>query len=256
MDKEAVIRLQERFGIAHDSFRESAYPRLMGGWTRIVDTRQTSPHYKESGLYAALYSRESPDAQGSEKEFILAFRGYDEPEDFDDMLHITMDQIPDQVADGYHFARAMIAQYNIPPRKLECVGHSMGGYLSKAVGLLLQSETIHAFNSPGIDQDSLPMLSALRRNFIAHANDVDEDEIRRTVLAVVSSEDHIARMGDHHGRVVAVPTADYHHRLSPLEDAIIKHFINPEEHEQHPRAVPAKFPSAWQHFRHIMTPKN
>lgn len=252
MDKSAVLSLQERFGIAHDCFRDQSYPALMGGWRRLTDTQATSPHYKESGLYAALYARQVSTPSGDVTRYAIGFRGYDEPEDFDDMVHITMDSIPDQVADGFHFARMVIEKYQITPGELECVGHSLGGYLSKAVGLMLQSKEIYAFNSPRLDKESLPMLSRLRRSFVEHADDIHEFEITSSVVSVVSQHDRLPKVGDFAGREILVSTDNYHHRLPSLEEAFVRAFIPPEEHTTHPRAVPKKFLSAWNHFLKII----
>ena len=155
LSKAELGSVQQRFALASDVYNDNAPAHaLNGGWQRIM-TAADVPGLAERGFYGAVYKR----TINGKDEHVVAFRGMDGVKDLDDVALLAIGKAPNQLSDAYHFVTEASRKIGFNPASAEYVGHSMGGYLSKAVGLLNGSKKITAFNSPGLfneDMQGLP----------------------------------------------------------------------------------------------------
>lgn len=208
--------IKERFALASDVYSDKLSTKAAAqGWQRVM-TADDVPGITKGGLYAALYKR----TVNGKDEHVMAFRGMDGIRDWDDVAKLALGRRPDQVEDGYRFAKEAIKKFNLNPNDIEYVGHSMGGYLSKAVGLMTDSKKIYAFNSPGLfkrDLEGLP--KQIMREFGENKADITEKSIFDKVLSINSKWDPVTWIGNLTGKTVSLFTEGRPHKLSSLENS-------------------------------------
>ncbi|QQG35460.1 MAG: hypothetical protein HYS17_07905 [Micavibrio aeruginosavorus] len=208
-----VGSVRERFAIAGDVYENSPRKMLAGGWHRVMSS-QDVPETQRGGFYGALYKR----TLNGKDQYVIAFRGMDGLRDLDDVARLMLGGAPEQLKDAYKFAKEAMIQHNIDPADVEYVGHSMGGYLSKAVGLMLDSPKIYSFNGPGLFERDLKALPRqIMREFGENKADITESRVLERVLSVNSKWDPVSWLGKLTGRTVSIETEGRPHKLSSLE---------------------------------------
>lgn len=205
--------VRERFAIASDVYENSSKKMLAGGWHRVMSS-QDVPETESSGFYGALYKRNL----NGRDQYVIAFRGMDGLRDLDDAARLALGRTPGQLNDAYKFTKEAIARHNINPADVEYVGHSMGGYLSKAVGLMMDSPKMYSFNGPGLFQRDLKNLpKKIMSEFGENKADITENRVAERVLSVNSKWDPVSWLGSLTGRTVNIETEGRPHKLSSLE---------------------------------------
>lgn len=208
-----VKSVRERFAIASDVYENSSRKMLAGGWHRIMSS-QDAPETEESGFSGALYKR----TLNGRDQYVMAFRGMDGLHDLDDVVKLAFGKVPPQLRDAYKFTKQAMERHNINPADIEYVGHSMGGYLSKAVGLMLDSPKIYSFNGPGLfERDLKGLPRQIMREFGENKADITESSVAERVLSVNSRWDPVSWLGKLTGRTVNIETEGRPHKLSSLE---------------------------------------
>ncbi len=215
LDKSELASVKERFAVASDVYDDAKHSshQLAGGWQRIFDSSEV-PGLNNGGFYGSLYKR----TINGRDEHIIAFRGMDGFKDLDDVANLAVGRIPGQFADAYKFTKIVTEKFNLDPAKTEYIGHSMGGYLAKAVGVLNDSRKIYSYNGPGLFHDDLHGLPArVKKEFGENKADLTEERIERSVTSINSKFDVVSWIGKISGKTIEVPTHGRQHQLSSLE---------------------------------------
>lgn len=222
IDVDYANHVQQRLAVALDVYNETSTEELPGGWRRSFDNSAMPGN--NGGLFAAVYERTVRD----NPEYMIAFRGFDGLQDIDDIARIKLGGLPGQVFNALAFSRTMADAHNVPMANIEYVGHSLGGYLARAVGVVAESDHIQAFNSPGLYRKDLEQLSDLRRTFNAQAPDITPAEIDRRVQNLNSESDFASMFGPLQGAKLVIPTERKHHSIDTLKDAVSALFPPPD----------------------------
>lgn len=207
--------IKERFALAGDVYHDALDAKAAKeGWQRLM-TADDVPDLTKGGFYGALYKR----TVNGKEEHVIAFRGLDGFRDWDDVVKLALGRRPDQIEDAYRFAKEAIKKFNLNPENVEYAGHSMGGYLGKAVGLMMDSRKIYAFNSPGLFQRDLQGLpKQIERQFGENKADITEKSIWDRVLSINSKWDPVSWIGKFAGKTIDVMTdRSRPHNLKSLE---------------------------------------
>lgn len=209
--------VRQRFAVASDVYDEAnpASKPLPGGWRRVFSSAQV-PGLGDHGFDGALYTR----TVNGRDQHIFAFRGMDGWKDLDDVARLAFGKSPAQLKDAYKFVKIAAEKFGVDPSQAEYVGHSMGGYLSKAIGLLHRSPEIFAFNSPGLFRDDLKGLPRkIQEEFGETKSDITLNQIERSVTSINSKFDIVTWVGDISGNTIKVSTRGRQHQLSSLQDS-------------------------------------
>ena len=216
LSKSEVGSVKERFAVASDVYKDAdqASAALAGGWQRILNSEDI-PGLNDRGFYGSLYKR----TINGQDEHIIAFRGMDGIKDLDDVANLALGRSPAQLNDAYKFTKIAAEKFNLDTSKVEFVGHSMGGYLSKAVGLLNDSRKIFAFNSPGLFEEDLKGLpKRIMKEFNENKADITERRIENSVMSINSRFDIVSWVGEMSGKTIKLNTRGRQHELSGLEN--------------------------------------
>ncbi len=119
----------------------------------------------------------------------------------------------------------MVQKYAIPPDEIEILGHSMGGYLAKTVGLMIKASRILSISSPGLKREDFASLRKLAKiEFGENAADITKKRLDDTVTSIYSLEDWVPRVNNPrlHGKKLGLHTTEHHHSLHTLEAAFLK----------------------------------
>lgn len=209
--------VRQRFAVASDVYDEAnpASKPLPGGWRRVFSSSEVRG-LDDDGFDGALYAR----TVNGREQHIFAFRGMDGWKDLDDVTRLALGKSPAQLKDAYKFVKIASEKFGIDPSQAEYVGHSMGGYLSKAIGLLHRSPEIFAFNSPGLFRDDLKGLpQKILKEFGETKSDITLNQIERSVTSINSKFDIVTWVGDISGNTIKVSTRGRQHQLSSLQDS-------------------------------------
>ncbi len=216
LNKSQLGSVQQRFALASDVYNDSAPEhQLNGGWQRAFTSAEV-PGLGDRGFYGAVYKR----TIDGKDEHVIAFRGMDDIRDLDDVAELVLGTAPGQLSDAYRFAMEAAQKLKFNPASAEYIGHSMGGYLSKAVGLLNGSQKIMAFNSPGLfRQDPQELPRRIQEEFGENKADITMRQISESVLSIDSKFDFVSWLGSLRGNTLKISTRGRQHELSSLEES-------------------------------------
>lgn len=219
LSKAELGSVQQRFALASDVYKDQATDRpLNGGWQRVF-TAADVPGLEDRGFYGAVYKR----TINGKDEHIVAFRGVDSFKDIDDAALLAVGKAPRQLTDAYKFVGEAAKKLGFDPASAEYVGHSMGGYLSKAVGLLNSAQKITAFNSPGLFTEDLQGLPRrIEKEFGENKNDITMRQISDNVLSIDSKFDLVSWLGSLRGNTVRIETSGRQHNLTSLASSFTR----------------------------------
>lgn len=223
LSKAELGAVQQRFSLASDVYNDTSPDHaLNGGWQRVF-TAADVPGLEDRGFYGAVYKR----TLNGKDEHVVAFRGMDSVKDIDDAALLAIGKAPRQLSDAYRFVNEAARKLNFDPAAAEYVGHSLGGYLSKAVGLLKGSHKITAFNSPGLFTEDLQGLPRrIEKEFSENKSDITTSQIRENVLSIDSKFDLVSWLGQLRGNTVRIETAGRQHKLSSLASSFERAVLN------------------------------
>jgi hypothetical protein len=214
LSKAELGSVQQRFAIASDVYEDdSPEHQLSGGWQKVFKSSEVKG-LEDRGFGGAVYKR----TIGGKPEYVVAFRGMDGIKDLNDVALLALGKAPAQVTDAYRFVQEAQKKLNFDPVEAEYVGHSMGGYLSKAIGLLNGSKRVTAFNSPGLFVEDLEGLPArIKKEFGENKADITHDDIAEGVLSIDSKFDIVSWAGQLRGNTIRITTLGRPHALDTLE---------------------------------------
>lgn len=214
LSKAELGSVQQRFAIASDVYEDN-HPQhqLAGGWQKVFKSSEVEG-LEARGFGGAIYQR----IVHGKPEYVVAFRGMDGIRDLDDVAMLALGKAPAQVSDAYRFVQEAQKKLNFDPSEAEYVGHSMGGYLSKAIGLLNSSKRVTAFNSPGLFVEDLQGIPArIKKEFGDNKADITHDDIAEGVLSIDSKFDIVSWAGQLRGNTIRIATMGRPHALDSLE---------------------------------------
>ncbi len=236
--------VQQRLAVAQDVYKDISTDVLPGGWHRTADSTQTMGH--GNGLFAAVYERTVSD----NPEYMIAFRGLDDWRDIDDIAKIKFGGLPQQVFNALAFSQNIAHKHGVELSSMSFTGHSLGGYLARAIGMVAQSSDIIAFNSPGLYRNDVAPLDTLRKNFNSMAPSITAAEIEQRVQNFNAKDDLVSRFGQLRGTVMRIPTEDGSpHSINTLGRSFVAFFMGGESPPAAPTqtaaAQPASPPPFW-----------
>ena len=216
LSKSQLGSVQERFAVASDVYEDNDPKHaLAGGWQKIMKSSDV-PGLEDRGFGGAIYKR----THNGKDQFIVAFRGMDGMTDLDDVALLALGKPPKQLVDSYKFTKIASEKFGFKPSEAEYVGHSMGGYLSKAIGMLHGSLNVTAFNSPGLFNEDLKGLPRLiQREFGESKSDITIRQIEDGILSINSKFDPVTWVGELSGNTIKVNTEGRQHKLTSLHDS-------------------------------------
>ncbi len=217
LDKSELRSVREHFTVASDVYEDKDHSsqKLAGGWKRVFDSSEV-PGLNDHGFYGALYQR----TVNGRDEHIIAYRGMDDIKDLDDVANLALGRIPGQFTDAYKFAKIATEKFKLDPSKVEYAGHSMGGYLAKAVGVLNESGKIYSYNGPGLFHDDLHGLpERVKKDFGENKADITKERIESSVMSVNSKFDIVSWVGEMSGKTIKIATHGRQHQLASLEES-------------------------------------
>lgn len=149
--------------------------------------------------------------------YAFVFYGYNERKDLGDVVKAGFVGIPKrQLDDAHDFTVQAAETYGIAPAEMEFVGHSLGGYLAKAVGLHTGATGIWAFNSPGFKRRDPARLDRL----FGEDAPWHGDYVAPEVYNISSSHDVVGQWGYQPGLVFEVETRSRHHAIGTMVSAL------------------------------------
>lgn len=213
LSKSQLGSVQERFAVASDVYEDkNPAHQLAGGWQKVFKSSEV-PGLEDRGFGGALYKR----TIGGEDQFLIAFRGMDGLKDLDDVALLALGKPPEQLTEAYKFTKIASEKFGFAPSAAEYVGHSMGGYLSKAIGMLHGSLNVTAFNSPGLFHEDLKGLpQRIREEFGENKSDITLRQIEGGILSINSKFDPVTWIGEISGNTIKVNTSGNQHKLHSL----------------------------------------
>lgn len=195
---------------AYEKYEKDILPPR--GWERLCTSIDLIGGSKTS-FHGVLYRRLQDCGR---HEYAIAFCGFADAGDIKNAFEAGFMGLPDQMEDAHTFTAKACETHGIDTRDLHFVGHSLGGYLAKAVSLFTGAKAVWTYNSPGFkktDEESL-------KEFFA-ARGIAEKPAKRPDMHTFNSRyDIVGRWGYQMGRVYEVETPCDHHNMRVMIEAI------------------------------------
>ena len=181
------------------------------GWTMLATSDQLTPATATSGFFAAVYQRVDP-ASG-ERATVIAIRGTNDKLDLRSNFMIFSRRLPPQFNDTMAFINAACDQLGLNTREIELTGHSLGGYLARAISRVQEFRKAWCFSSPGPDERTQEKLRELG------ASKLPADRI----IHIRSRHDPIGLFGPDEKITVEVDTPNFHHDIAFMGRTLATH---------------------------------
>lgn len=222
LDRRATIMEgQDRLMLARDVYEHVRVTDLKG-WEKVAEPEDYGIT-DESGITAALYRKKNPET--GEPEFAFAFSGMDGALDIDDAIQLGFTGLPDQYDPALTFVANAAHEFDVDVKKAEFTGHSLGGYLAKAVGLTVGAEKIWDFSSPGLKKGDIAQIEKnadLYQGLPAGTTQLCEDGMKACIRTFRSKYDMIAIWGKENGTLFEFKTDGHHHSTGMLDMAMME----------------------------------
>ncbi len=187
---------------SHVYFREPDRPPR-GGWQVVATSDEWMPGKR--AFFGALYTREN--CKTGEKEYAVAFRGTD-GDDLKSNFMIAVGGLPSQFKDALAFTKLASEKANVPLHDIALTGHSLGGYLARTVGRVLDVKKVWAFSSPGPSKETQAYLEKLAPT--ALPND--------KIVHIHSRHDIISLLGTSEKMQLELNTSEQHHAINKIRN--------------------------------------
>lgn len=205
-DRDALRQAAEMAKLSQHAYSRDAAD-LPDGWSVVTDS---IIYEKEcTGFYAVVYKK-TPPVEG-EARYAVSFRGTQNLPDILDDFNIAMRQLPRQFTQAVGFVNDICAQFGIEQSQMALTGHSLGGYLARTAGTVLDVHKVWAFNSPGPTQETRRELDRL-----IPSTHLPSDKL----VQIRSKFDIISHWGYDEGHILELRTEDSHHSLVGLRAQI------------------------------------
>jgi hypothetical protein len=170
----------------------------------LVTTAKGLMGKSHSGFDAALYQVDG--------KYTFVFYGYNNRRDLNDVIRAGFIGVPRQQlreADG--FVEKAMDTYNIKPAEMEFIGHSLGGYIAKAVAPHAGAPEVWAFNSPGLKKRDPARVERLLG---------ETENPAPLVYNFNSRQDVVGLWGHQPGKIYEVDTPRRHHAMREMAIAL------------------------------------
>lgn len=212
-----IDAVREIMAVNQDVYLDKSRKKLPGGWVRVFDSAGLDGNRTE-GFFGALYCKE--DQYG--KKWMVCFRGYNGRTDVDDLYSAVIgDDVPEQVRDACRFTQKALEKFALTIENVNVVGHSMGGYLSKAVGIAMNAKEVFAFSALGLRREHMAPLRKLSKEF-SSAAEVTVSRLNKITTSIYSTGDATPKSGDYHGKELALVVDKNPHLMKSLEVALLR----------------------------------
>ncbi|MEZ0226786.1 MAG: hypothetical protein ACAH83_19675 [Alphaproteobacteria bacterium] len=184
----------------------AAHPYKTGSteW-ELVTTSEALMGKSSSGFDGALFR--------AGDQYAFVFYGYNSRRDFGDVVRVGFVGVPRrQLREAEAFTEKAGASYGFDASDAQFVGHSMGGYLAKAIGIHESAPEVWAFNSPGFKQRDPHRIEKLLG--VGAGGDVPE------IYNFNSQRDIVGLWGHQPGKVFEVETPQRHHTMAQMAAAL------------------------------------
>ena len=199
-------------------------------WERVTTAKQLMGKSR-TGFDAALFR--------SGEEYAFVFYGYNELEDLNEVVNVGFMGIPrKQLEEAHDFVMRASEVYGFEPSQTDFVGHSMGGYIAKALGLHTGAATIWAYNSPGFKRRDPGRFDRLFAEADAKSGVMHGTYVAPEIYNISSDEDIVGRWGYQPGEVYELDTGRRHHAVAAMVAALRN--LNPFAHDEEPLEAEAR----------------
>jgi hypothetical protein len=200
-------RLQEAAEMAalsdHIYFRDGR-SETVAGWL-MIHTSEVVQDSAADSFFGALYRKEDPST--GEPRYAFAFRGTDDLNDFKSNVAIGFAKVPAQFNNALQFVRDVCDYEGISPEQAKFTGHSLGGYLARTVGTVVNAYKICVFSSPGPTRKTTDFLKTLLP---------DGHLPNNKTIHIRSKHDVVGLFGAEADNVMELDTASHHHSMRQI----------------------------------------
>ncbi len=221
IDKKLLKSAAEKAALSDHVYFRKGEETPPDGWQIVQRSDQLLGHH--SNFFGALYARENHDT--GKKEYVFAFRGSD-GNDLKANFAIAQGKLPKQFAHAMDFLYKACDAEGITPKDTEVTGHSLGGYLARAVGVTADVKKVYAFAGPGPSEKTRAYL-----NQLVPKNSLPNDKI----IHIRSKHDVIGLWGLEEKITIELDTKKNHHAIKAL-----RNYLDKKLHPDDPARVPLK----------------
>lgn len=226
IDKKLLKSAAEKAALSDHVYLRPNEETPPNGWQLVQRSDKLLGH--KSNFFGAMYARENPDS--GKKEYVIAFRGTD-GNDLKSNFAIAQGKLPPQFAHAMDFVMKACDAEGIKPEETEITGHSLGGYLARAVGVTLPVKKVFAFAGPGPSEKTRAYLNTLMPK-----NALPNDRI----IHIRSKHDVIGLWGLEEKITLELDTKKHHHAIKALRNYLDKK-LYPNDPARQPLPVKAGF---------------
>lgn len=174
------------------------------GWQLLTTSRELM-RGDGRGFEGAVYKKDG--------RYAVVFYGINDRKDIAPALRAGFFGVPrKQLAQAHEFTRLAADAYGILPQNLDVVGHSLGGYLAKAVAMQAGAESVWTFNSPGFKKRDPRRIEKL----FGKEEEIFNVTLTPQVRTLNSSYDLVGMWGRQAGTVYEVETPRAHHNIEQV----------------------------------------
>lgn len=169
----------------------------------LVTTAESLMGRTHSGFDAALYRADG--------KYTFVFYGYNSLKDFNEVARAGFIGVPrHQLRQADAFVEKAMETYGIKPEEMRFVGHSLGGYIAKAVAPHAGASEVWAYNSPGFKKRDT---ARIERLLGSAQNDP-------AIYNFNSEHDVVGQWGRQPGQLHEVDTPRNHHSMAQMATAL------------------------------------
>ncbi|MEZ0260624.1 MAG: hypothetical protein ACAH80_06410 [Alphaproteobacteria bacterium] len=172
---------------------------------QLVTTAKGLMGKSHSGFDAALFNVDG--------KYSFVFYGYNNGRDLNEVIRAGFIGVPrQQLREADAFVEKAMETYNIKPADMQFIGHSLGGYIAKAVAPHAGAPEVWAFNSPGLKKRDPARIERLLGK---PANDTAP-----LVYNFNSRQDVVGLWGHQPGKIYEVDTPRRPHAMVEMAKAL------------------------------------
>lgn len=187
---------------SHVYFRDKSAPPP-AGWHVVATSDELMPGKRS--FFGALYAKDDPD--NGKTDYTVAFRGTD-GNDLKSNFMIAIGRLPPQFKDAVTFTKLAAEKAGVETKDLSVTGHSLGGYLARTVGRVIDVKKVWAFASPGPSKETRDYLEKIAPS--ALPND--------KIIHIRSRHDIIGLLGTEENIVLELNTSERHHAINKIQN--------------------------------------
>lgn len=226
IDKKLLKKAAEMAALCDHVYFRKGEETPPAGWQIVQRSDALLGHH--SNFFGALYARENPET--GKKDYVFAFRGSD-GNDLKANFAIAQGKLPKQFTHAMDFIYKACDAEGITPKDTEVTGHSLGGYLARAIGVTVDVRKVYAFAGPGPSEKTRQYLDTL-----VPKNALPNDRI----IHFRSKHDVIGLWGLEEKITIEMDTKDHHHAIKSIRNYLDEK-LHPDASERTPLKIKEGF---------------